>query len=104
MQIISLQLMHEQTRTSIPFSLLQQEIGLVSTKSKEIPRLYTLNQTNIFVPKYVFVGDTHPPVLHTRLCNKCSALNYEIYLKNLTDTTLCRCGYIGTSEHFFFTM
>ena len=40
-------------------------------------------------------------VLHTRLCTKCSALNYEIYLKNLTDTPLCCCGNIENSEHFF---
>ena len=47
-----------------------------------------LNQTNISVPKYFFVGDRRRQVLHTRLRTKCtrSALNYEIYLKNLTDT------------------
>ena len=62
---------------------------------------HTLNQTNISVPKYYFVGDRRPQVLHTRLRTKCSVLNYEIYLKNLTDTPLCRCGKIETSEHFF---
>ena len=50
---------------------------------------------------YFFVGDRRPQVLHTRLRTKCSALNYEIHLKNLTDTPLCRCGNIETSEHFF---
>ena len=49
------------------------------------------------MPKYFFVGDRRPQVLHT----KCSALNYEIYLKNLTDTPLCHCGNIETSEHLF---
>ena len=62
---------------------------------------HTLNQTNISVPKYFYVGDRRPQVLHKRLCTKCSALNYEIYLKNLTDTPLCRCGNIENSEHFF---
>ena len=61
---------------------------------------HTLNQTNITVPKYFFVGDRRPKVLHTSLRTKCSALNYEIYLKNLTDTPLCRCGNIEKSEHF----
>ena len=62
---------------------------------------HTLNQTNISVPKYFYVGDRRPQVLHTRLRTKCSALNYEICLKNLTDTPLCRCGNIENSEHFF---
>ena len=62
---------------------------------------HTLNETNISVPKYFYVGDRRPQVLHTRLCTKCSALNYEIYLKNFTDTPLCRCGNIENSEHFF---
>ena len=62
---------------------------------------HTLNQTNISVLKYFFVGDRHPKVLHTRLRTKGSALNYEIYLKNLTGTPFCRCGNIETSEHFF---
>ena len=73
--------------------------------SKEIPRLtsfkHTLNQTNISVPKYFFVGDRRPQVLQTRLRTKCSVINYEIYLKNLIDTPLCRFGNIQISEHFF---
>ena len=64
---------------------------------------HTLKQTNISVPEYFFVGDRRPKVSHTRLRTKCSALNYEIYLKNLTDTPLCR-GSIENSEHFFFAM
>ena len=49
---------------------------------------HTLNQTNIYVPMCFFVGDRRPQVLHTRLHTKCSALNHEIHLKNLTDTPL----------------
>lgn len=41
-------------------------------------------------------------MLHTRLRTKCSSLNYEIYLKNLTESPLCRCGSIENSEHYFF--
>ena len=62
---------------------------------------HTLNQTHICVPKYFFVSEIRPQVLHTRLHAKCSALNYEIYLKNLTYTPLCRCCNNETSEHFF---
>ena len=56
------------------------------------------------MPKYFYVADRRPQVLHTRLRTKCSALNYEIYLKNLTDTPLCRCGNIENSEHFFYNV
>ena len=59
-----------------------------------------LNQSSI--PKYYYVGDRHPQILHTRLRTKCKSLNYDIYLKNLTDSPLCRCGNIENSEHYLF--
>ena len=39
-------------------------------------------------------------MLHTRLQTKCSSLNHDIFLKNLTDSPLCRCGSIGNAEHY----
>lgn len=63
---------------------------------------FNLNHGNIDVPKYFYVGDRRIQMLHTRLRTKCSSLNYEIYLKNLTESPLCRCGSIENSEHYFF--
>lgn len=60
-----------------------------------------LSQPTITVPKYFYLGDRRSQILHTRLRTKCSSLNYEIYLKNLTDSPLCRCGSIENSHHYF---
>ena len=61
---------------------------------------FYLNQVNDRVPKYYYSGDRRSQILHTRLCTKC-CLNYDIYLKNLTDPPLCRCGDIENSQHYF---
>ena len=46
---------------------------------------HTLSQQiYLCLSTYFFVGDRRPQVLHSRLHTKCSALNYEIYLKNFT--------------------
>ena len=39
--------------------------------------------------------------LHTRLRTKCSALNHDLFLKNITESPLCRCGDIENTYHFF---
>ena len=59
-----------------------------------------LNQSSTCIPKYYYVGDRHPQILHTRLRTKCNSLNYDIYLKNLTDSPLCRCGNIENTNHY----
>ena len=49
-----------------------------------------------------YTGKRHAQILHTRLRTKCSALNYDLFLKNITDSPLCRCGDIENTYHFFF--
>ena len=36
----------------------------------------------------------------TRLRTKCSSLNYDIFLRKLTNSPLCRCGNIENAEHY----
>ena len=55
---------------------------------------------NSFTPKYFYFGECHAQILHTRLRTKCSSLNHDIFLKNLTDSPLCRCGSIENAEHY----
>ena len=105
-QIISLQLMYEQNQYFHSFlpSTIRDWNGLSEEQrnSKSVASFkFTLSQTNICVTKYFFVSDKRSQVLHTRFRAKCSALNYEIYLKNLTYTPLCRCDNNETSEQFF---
>ena len=62
-----------------------------------------INQHSTSIPKYYYSGDRQSQILHTRFRTKCSCFNYDIYgyLRNLTDSPLCSCGDIETSEHYF---
>ena len=64
------------------------------------PFKYQLNQPTYCLPKFIYVGDCHAQILHTRLRTKCSCLSYDIFLRKLTDSPLCRCGNIENAEHY----
>ena len=53
------------------------------------------------VPKHYLFGNRKEQILHTRLRTDCSVLNYDLYLKNIIDSPLCRCNNIETVKHFF---
>ena len=53
------------------------------------------------VPKHYLFGNRKEQILHTRLRTNCSVLNYDLYLKNIIDSPLCRCNNIETVKHFF---
>ena len=53
------------------------------------------------VPKHYLFGNRKVQILHTRLRINCSVLNYDLYLKNIIDSPLCRCNNIETVKHFF---
>ena len=73
------------------------------TQSESIAAFkHNLNRENLVVPKHFYTGKRHAQILHTRLRTKCSALNYDLFLKNITDSPLCRCGGIENTYHFFF--
>ena len=52
------------------------------------------------VPNYFRFGKRKLQVLHTRLRTKCSALNNDLFLKNMTDSPSCACGQIEDAGHF----
>ena len=60
-----------------------------------------LNQHRATVPKYFYTGNRKSQILHTRLRLGCSSLNYDLFLKNIVESSLCRCGDIENTEHFF---
>ena len=73
------------------------------TQSESIAAFkHNLNRENLVVPKHFYTGKRHAQILHTRLRTKCSALNYDLFLKNITDSPLRRCGDIENTYHFFF--
>jgi len=42
-------------------------------------------------------------VLHTRIRNQCSDLNFHLYLNHIKDNASCSCGYpIENAEQYFF--
>ena len=61
-----------------------------------------LSRDKSYVPKYYYSGKRQLQILHTRLRTICSSLNNDLYLKNITDCPLCRCGSIENTYHFFF--
>ena len=56
-------------------------------------------ERNRVVPKYYYVGNRKLHILHTRLRTKCSSLNHELFLKHITESPLCHCGAVETTEH-----
>ena len=54
------------------------------------------------MPKYYYTGSRKAQVLHTRLRTNCSSLNMDLFLKNISDSPLCRCGSLENAQHFFF--
>ena len=60
-----------------------------------------LNQHRATVPKYFYTGNRKLQILHTRLRLGCSSLNYDLFLKNIVESPLCRCGDVENTEHFF---
>ena len=63
---------------------------------------YNLNRGRTHVQKCFYSGNRHEQVLHTRLRTHCSALNHDLFKKNISDTPLCRCGSVDNTLHFFF--
>ena len=56
------------------------------------------------VPNHYYIGSRRAQILHTRIRTNCSSLNLDLFLKNVTDSPLCRCGSIENAQHFFFTV
>ncbi|MCG7870185.1 MAG: hypothetical protein JAY74_27935 [Candidatus Thiodiazotropha taylori] len=54
------------------------------------------------VPNHYYIGSRKAQILHTRIRTNCSSLNLDLFLKNVTDSPLCRCGSIENAQHFFF--
>ena len=60
-----------------------------------------LSRDKPIVPKHYLFGNRKEQILHTRLRTNCSVLNYDLYMKNIIDSPLCRCNNIETAKHFF---
>ncbi len=46
------------------------------------------------------IGNRREQILHARLRLSCSALNYDLYRKNIVNSPLCTCGAQETVTHF----
>ena len=55
------------------------------------------------VPKFYYHGKRKWQAMHVRLRTNCSALNSDLYSKNIIDSAACECGAIETAHHFFFS-
>ena len=60
-----------------------------------------LNHNKKVVPRHFYIGHRKLQVLHTRLRTKCSAPNYDLFIKDIVALPLCRCGEVENAEHYF---
>ena len=72
----------------------------VKTSDTAIAFKSSLKKDNLIVPKHFYIGERRLQILHTRLRTKCSSLKYDIFLRRLNDSPLCRCGDLENAEHF----
>ena len=61
-----------------------------------------LQKDNPKVPQHFYSGCRKNQILLTRLRTNCSSLNFDLFVKNIVDSPLCRCGSIENAQHFFF--
>ena len=55
------------------------------------------------VPPFFFHGDRYYNVMHTRIRNRCSNLNNDLFFNHLRDNPDCSCGRgMEDADHFFF--
>ncbi|MES9883011.1 MAG: reverse transcriptase family protein [Sedimenticola sp.] len=54
------------------------------------------------VPTYYYAGPRYLQVIHTRLRMKCSALNFDLFRKNIIESPNCQCGHVEDTSHYFF--
>ena len=62
---------------------------------------YIVIRDRPIVPQHYLFGNRKEQILHIRLRTNCSVLNYDLYLKNIIESPLCRCINIETVKHFF---
>ena len=53
-----------------------------------------LQREKTTVPKHYYAGCRKGQILLTRLRTNCSSLNFDLFVKNISDSPLCHCGTI----------
>ena len=76
----------------------------VETKQSEYVNSFKhlLTKGKSTVPDHYYIGSRKAQILHTRIRTNCSSLNLDLFVKNITESPLCRCGSIENAQHFFF--
>ena len=62
-----------------------------------------IHENTVVIPKHYYTGSRQLQILHTRIRTGCSALNNDLFLKNIVESPLCACrsGDIENADHFF---
>ena len=83
---------------NLPLSI-RSETSVNSFKLKLKQHVYIAQQ----IPKHYIQGKRTESVFHSRIRNKCSNLNNDLYQNHHQDSPLCDCGRsIEDAEHYFF--
>ena len=62
-----------------------------------------IHENTVVIPKHYYTGPRQLQILHTKIRTGCSALNNDLFLKNIVESPLCACrsGDIENADHFF---
>ena len=60
-----------------------------------------LSRGRSYVPKYYSSGKRKLQILHTRIRTNCSSLNYDLFQRNINDSTMPMWGHIKRRALFF---
>ena len=62
-----------------------------------------IHENTVVIPKHYYTRSHQLQILHTRIRTGCSALNNDLFLKNILESPLCACrsGDIENADHFF---
>ena len=83
---------------NLPLSI-RSETSVNSFKLKLKQHVYIAPQ----IPKHYIQGKRTESIFHSRIRNKCSNLNNDLYQNHLKDSPLCDCGRsIEDAEYYFF--
>ena len=62
---------------------------------------YRLDSIETKPPSYYYEGKRLGQIYHTRLRTGCKSLNQHLFSKNIVDSSLCDCGSIEDTTHYF---
>ncbi len=91
-------------RSFIPSTLQMWNQLPLSTRNSTSINMFKSSITTLVdcAPNYYTCGNRLLNIIHTRLRHRCSNLNADLFLVNLSETMECHCGYTYENNYHYF--